>query len=127
VNNPATGELLVNVPFMGGVETPHAIAAGSEADTQEATKVLATGFMKSLLQRREVGLLLGHHRSFFHPQSSLLNCLQRMMPMNFPNVEETKSKKPQSKPHELQIEPENPTSSKSALSRSDFVDEETTI
>jgi hypothetical protein len=31
VNNPATGELLMNVPFMGGVETPHAIAAGSEA------------------------------------------------------------------------------------------------
>jgi hypothetical protein len=51
---------------------------------------------------------LGHHRSFFHPQSSLLNCLQRMMPMNFLNVEATKSKKPQSKPHELQIEPKTP-------------------
>jgi hypothetical protein len=31
VNNPATGELLRNVPYMGGVETPHTIAAGSEA------------------------------------------------------------------------------------------------
>jgi hypothetical protein len=30
VNNPATGELLMNVPFIGGVETPHAIAVGFE-------------------------------------------------------------------------------------------------
>ncbi len=41
MNNPATGELLTTVPFMGGVETQHAIAAASEAFPGMTTPVFA--------------------------------------------------------------------------------------
>ncbi|CAM6019369.1 unnamed protein product [Sphagnum balticum] len=57
VNNPATGELLTNVPFMGGVETQHAIAAASEAFPAWSCRTAAD---RSKLLRKWFDLLLTH-------------------------------------------------------------------
>jgi succinate-semialdehyde dehydrogenase len=57
VNNPATGELLTNVPFMGGVETRHAIAAASEAFPAWSRRTAAD---RSKLLRKWFDLLLTH-------------------------------------------------------------------